>query len=145
MSTLDRAIAIAAAAHAGQVNKAGEPYILHPLRVMLSLASESERVVGVLHDVVEKSPWTLSALKSEGFTETIIGAIDSVTRRQDEEYDDFVRRSAANEIGRAVKFADLRDNMHLVGIKAPSPDDNKQMEKYRRAERILAAWPLSPG
>ena len=112
---------------------------------MLSLDSEIGRIVGVLHDVVEKSPWTLNALRSEGFSEKIIEAIDSVTRRQDEEYDDFVRRSAANEIGRAVKFADLRDNMHLVGIKAPSPDDNKQMEKYRRAERILAAWPLSPG
>jgi (p)ppGpp synthase/HD superfamily hydrolase len=145
LSTLERAIAIAAEAHAGQVNKAGEPYVLHPLRVMLNLDSEAERIVGALHDVVEKNPqWTFGALRSEGFSDTVIAAIDSVTRRGDEEYDAFVLRSAANEIGRSVKFADLSDNMNLVRTKTPGPDDHEQMKKYRRAERILVAWPLPP-
>lgn len=145
MSTLERAIAIAAEAHAGQVDKAGEPYILHPLRVMLDLDTETERIVGVLHDVVEDNEdWTLSALRSQGFLEAVLEAVDSVTRRDGEDYFDFVRRAAANEIGRRVKLADLTDNMNLTRIKTPGPGDQERLERYRRAEQIVLAWSQKP-
>lgn len=144
MSTLERAIAIAAEAHAGQIDKAGEPYILHPIRVMLDLEGETDRIVGVLHDVVEDTPWTLEGLRKEGFSETALAAIDAVTNRAGESYDAFVRRAAANEIGRRVKLADLTDNMDLTRIKTPRPKDFERIERYKKAERVLVAWPMEP-
>ena len=108
MSTLERAVAIAAEAHAGQVDKAGAPYLLHPLRVMLALTSNEERIVAVLHDVCEDCPgWSFERLRSEGFSDRILAALDSVTKREGEAYSDFVGRAAANAIGRNVKLADL--------------------------------------
>src|SRR5580704_8083140 len=99
MSSLERAIAIAAEAHSGQQDKAGAPYILHPLRVMLRLASNDERVVGVLHDVCEDCPgWTFDRLRSEGFGGQILKALDSVTKRDGETYENFVRRAADDPI-----------------------------------------------
>lgn len=140
MSTLERAIAIAAEAHAGQVDKAGEPYILHPLRVMMRLETVEDRIVGVLHDVVEDNPtWPLAALRAEGFSDAILQAIDAVTRREDEDYETFVRRAGGNEIGRRVKLADLADNLELARIKTPGPMDHERMERYRKARDILLA------
>lgn len=140
MSTLERAIAIAAEAHAGQVDKGGEPYILHPLRVMLRLESVEDRIVGVLHDVVEdNATWPLAALRAEGFSDTILEAIDAVTRRDDEDYETFVRRAGRNMIGRRVKLADLADNMELTRIKTPGPEDQARMERYRKARASLLA------
>lgn len=140
MSTLERAIAIAAEAHAGQVDKAGEPYILHPLRVMMRLEAIEDRIVGVLHDVVEdNATWPLAALRAEGFSEAILAAVEAVTRREDEDYETFVRRARQNEIGRRVKLADLADNMELTRIKTPGPKDQERMERYRKAREILLA------
>lgn len=93
MSTIERAVAIAAEAHAGQVDKAGAPYILHPLRVMLSMETVEEQVVAVLHDVVEDTHWNLDALRAEGFSESVLRAVDSLTRRDGESYDSFVETS----------------------------------------------------
>ena len=85
MSTLERAIVIAAEGHAGVKDKGGAPYILHPLRMMLSLSSADERIVAVLHDVCEDCPgWTLDRLRAEGFPERIVAALDSVTKREGE-------------------------------------------------------------
>jgi (p)ppGpp synthase/HD superfamily hydrolase len=114
VSTLERAITIAGEAHAGQVDKAGAPYVLHPLRMMLRMSSIDERIVAVLHDVCEDCPgWTFDRLRREGFSERIIDALQSVTKRDGETYEDFVRRSAANPTGRRVKLADLHDNSDL--------------------------------
>ncbi len=135
MSTLEKAIAIAAAAHAGRVDKAGAPYILHPLRVMLSVSTDGERIVAVLHDVVEDTHWTPDALRKEGFSEEILSALDSVTKRKGEEddYAAFVARAAENPIGRRVKLADLMDNLDLSRIAQPTERDFARMEKYLRA------------
>ena len=76
MATLEKAIEIAARAHAGQVDKAGQPYILHPIRVMLRMGSEAERITGVLHDVIEDSDVTLEDLRDEGFDAAILEALD---------------------------------------------------------------------
>lgn len=142
MSTLERAIAIAADAHAGQVDKAGAPYVLHPLRMMLRVSSLDERIVAVLHDVCEDCPgWTFERLANEGFAEHIIEALRAVTKRDGETYEDFVRRAATNPIGRRVKLADLHDNCDLSRIAAPSAGDIERIEKYRRAIALISALP----
>ena len=139
MSTLEHAIALAAQAHAGQVDKAGAPYILHPLRVMMQLQTDEERMAGILHDVVEDSAWTLEGLRAEGFSEQVIGAVDACTRRAHEDYEDFVLRAAAHSVGRAVKLADLADNMDISRISNPTEHDYKRVAKYRRASAHLHA------
>jgi (p)ppGpp synthase/HD superfamily hydrolase len=138
MSSLERAIVIAAEAHAGQVDKAGAPYVLHPLRMMLNVSSIDERIVALLHDVCEDCPgWTLDRLRDEGFPDRIIEAVRSVTKRDGEDYEAFVRRAAANPIGRSVKLADLHDNCDLSRIRAPSERDVQRVAKYRRAIDLI--------
>src|ERR1700687_2428455 len=142
MSTLERAICIAAEAHAGQLDKAGAPYVLHPLRMMLRASSIDERILAVLHDVCEDCPgWTFDRLRGEGFPNHIIDAVDSVTKRDGEDYEAFVRRAAANPIGRRVKLADLHDNCDLSRIAAPSECDLQRIEKYRRAIDLISGLP----
>ncbi|CAI8921746.1 MULTISPECIES: HD domain-containing protein [Pseudomonas] len=131
--TLERAIAIAAAAHAGQVDKGGAPYILHPLKVMLRMNSLEERIVAVLHDVVEDCGISFDDLRKEGFSEAVLSAIESVTKVPGESYEDFVERAAQNPIGRVVKLADLEENSDLSRIASPGWEDLERVEKYRRA------------
>lgn len=131
--TLERAIAIAATAHAGQVDKGGAPYILHPLKVMLRMTTLEERIVAVLHDVVEDCEISLDDLRKEGFSEVVLSAIESVTKVPGESYEDFVERAAQNPIGRVVKLADLEENSDLSRIASPSWEDLERIEKYRRA------------
>ena len=155
MASLEKAIAIAAKAHAGQVDKAGAPYILHPLRVMLSLQSDDERIVGVLHDLVEDCHgWTFEKLEKEGFGPKIIKALKSVTKNDqeknpvlvdkkgdllEESYEDFVKRAAKNPIGARVKRADLMDNMDWSRIANPNLNDLKRMQRYKKAVTYLNA------
>jgi (p)ppGpp synthase/HD superfamily hydrolase len=142
MSTLERAIAIAAAAHAGQKDKGSETYILHPLRVMMALTTNDERIVGVLHDVVEDcAGWSFERLRGEGFSDAVIQSLDAVTKRDGEDYHTFVRRAAADPIGRRVKLADLRDNADLSRIAQPSVKDRDRLERYRQAIHMLASMP----
>lgn len=131
--TLERAIVIAATAHAGQVDKGGAPYILHPLKVMLRMTTLEERIVAVLHDVVEDCAISLDDLRKEGFSEEVLTAIQSVTKVPGESYEDFVERAAQNPIGRVVKLADLEENSDLSRIASPSWEDLERIEKYRRA------------
>jgi (p)ppGpp synthase/HD superfamily hydrolase len=133
MATLERAIAIAAAAHAGQRDKSGTPYILHPLRMMLRLESIDARIVAVLHDVVEDTAWTFPALAAEGFSEAVLQALECVTKRDGEDYETFVRRSASNAIARQVKLMDLEDNMNLLRLASVSDKDLERLRKYHRA------------
>ena len=145
MSTLEHAITLAAKAHEGQVDKAGAPYVLHPLRIMLCLSTTEERIVAVLHDVVEDCGWSLDRLREEGFSESVTEAIDAVTRRPDEPYEAFVLRAATNPIGRRVKLADLRDNSDLSRIPNPTPKDYERIEKYRRAIALIEQSDAEPG
>src|SRR5688572_21828607 len=126
--SLERAIAIAARAHDGARDKGGAPYILHPIRVMMRLTEPEDRIVAILHDVVEDSEWTLDQLRMEGFPESVIDAVDSLTRRQGEEYFEFVRRAAQNDIGRRVKRCDLEDNMDLTRISEPTDRDRARLD-----------------
>jgi len=137
VSTLERAIVIAADAHAGQVDKAGEPYILHPLRVMLLVSGETARIVAVLHDVVEDTPVTLEQLRESGYSAEVIDAVDALTRRDGEDYFAFVERAGRNQIARAVKLADLADNMDMTRIASPSTRDTERLARYSRAKEML--------
>lgn len=140
MATLERAIEIAVEAHKGQVDKVGEVYILHPLRLMLKMKTATERSVAVLHDVVEDSHWTLDDLRKEGFSEEIISAVDSLTKREAEDYQDFVKRASRNPLGRAVKIADIEDNMDLSRFTHPTAKDHARNEKkYKPALALLRA------
>jgi len=137
MGTLERAILIAAQAHLGQRDKGGAPYILHPLRMMMRMESEDAMMAAVLHDVVEDSDWTLEQLRAEGFSEDVLQAVDCLTRRDDESYDEFVARAQANAIARRVKIADLEDNMNVKRIGEMTPKDLARIKEYHRAWRAL--------
>lgn len=136
---LPRAIEIATEQHAGQVDKAGQPYIEHPLRVMRRMRTNVERIVAVLHDVIEDGTVTLADLAKEGFSHEVRAALDSVTRRLGEDYTAFVMRAAENPVGRWVKYEDLRDNADLARIPAPTDADIARSEKYQRAMTQLEA------
>jgi (p)ppGpp synthase/HD superfamily hydrolase len=141
MSTLARAIAVAAQAHIDQKDKSGAPYILHPLRMMLRMDTEAEMMVAVLHDVVEDTDWSIDKLRANGFPEVVLTAVESVTHREGESYDDFVARAADNPIGRKVKLADLEDNMDVRRIDDLADRDLERIRKYHRAWRILTNTP----
>lgn len=138
MATLERAIAIACEAHAGQVDKAGQPYILHPLRLMLRMSTEAERITAVLHDVVEDSQFTVEDLIVEGFALEVVRAVDALSRREGEEYMEFVRRASADPIAGPVKRADLEDNLDLTRILNPTDRDLERTRRYQRALEIFA-------
>lgn len=135
-ASLDRAICLASYAHFDKVDKAGEPYILHPLRVMMSVPPEC-RIVAVLHDVVEDSEISLDDLAAEGFSPEVIAALDSVSRRPGEPYMSFIARAGKNPIGRIVKLADLKDNCDMSRIKNPSLSDWARYDKYIAAIECL--------
>jgi guanosine-3',5'-bis(diphosphate) 3'-pyrophosphohydrolase len=139
MSTLERAIEIAAAAHAGQVDKAGQPYILHPLRVMLRVQLPHERMAAVLHDVVEDTPVTLDALRAEGFSAEVLDAVAALTKGPGETRLQAAVRAAANPVARKVKLADNAENMDLSRIANPTAKDFARLEEYKAVRELLLA------
>lgn len=143
MSTLQRAIEIATEAHKGQFDKAGKEYIGHPLRVMEMGKSEEEKIIGVLHDVVEDSDWTFEALAAEGFSEEVIAALKCVTKlSENENYDDFIERVKKNPLAVAVKINDLTDNMDIRRLPYLSDKDIKRLKKYLKAYKKLIGEPV---
>ncbi len=131
--TLEDAIALAVEAHRGQRDKAGQTYILHPLRVMMRLETETERMVAVLHDVVEDSPWTLERLRGLGYPEQVLGALDCLTKREGETYEAFIERLLPHPLARRVKRADLEDNMDVRRLPAVTAKDAERLARYRAA------------
>ena len=134
---LDKAIRIAAVAHEGQKDKAGAAYILHPLRVMMTLTDETERICAVLHDVIEDTDITIDYLRNEGFSKDILTALDFLSKRKNETYDSFIIRILNNKLACKVKLADLNDNMDLSRIPNPSPKDYQRVEKYSKAKEKI--------
>lgn len=154
MSTLQRAISIAVEAHEGQVDKGGNPYILHPMRVMMSLRTVDEMIVGVLHDVVEDCSdrgFGWQKLEEEGFSNVVLDALKSVTKTPEEEshfktlsgedritaYLRFVDRAKSNPIGRRVKRADIYDNLNVTRIDKLTEKDLARLNQYKVALRYL--------
>lgn len=130
---IEDAIEIAVAAHRGQVDKAGQPYILHPLRLMAQLRDEPAQIAAVLHDVVEDSEWTLDDLRARGFPTEVVTAIDCLTRREGELYEAFIERAAVHPLARRVKLADIDDNLDVRRLDALTERDRERLDRYRRA------------
>lgn len=142
MPTIEKALVIAATHHAGQVDKVGKPYILHPLRLMLQLEETHEQIAALLHDVIEDTPVTLQDLKNEGFSEPIIAALDCLTHREDESYEDYIARLKPNPLARRIKLLDLIDNMDVRRLDhAPNERDWERMKRYKRAWASLKDLP----
>lgn len=134
---LEKAIEIAVKAHKGQKDKAGEVYILHPIRVMLKGKTPEAKICGILHDVLEDTDVTKEELRAEGFSDEIIETLDCVSRKSSESYEEFILRICKNPLAVQVKLADLEDNMDLSRIPSPGPKDFARLEKYKKAKEVL--------
>ena len=137
MSTIEKAIEIAARHHAGDTDKAGKPYLLHPLRLMFAVRSPFEMMAAVLHDVVEDTPVTLQDLESEGFHPDVIAAIDALTKKPGESRLEAAARAAQDPIALVVKLADVTDNMDLSRIADPKDRDFERLKEYEEVKKLL--------
>ena len=137
MSILELAIYVAAEAHSEQKDKVGGSYILHPIRVMMAMETDTERMAAVLHDVLEDTDFGEEDVAFYGFSEEVMDAIKCLTRSEDETYMDYIKRVNLNPIARKVKIADLEDNMDLKRIKNPTEKDFKRLESYRYYWELL--------
>lgn len=145
IANLERAIAIATEAHTGQTRFDGSEYINHPLRVMRTVRnqghSERAQIVGVLHDTVEDSEWVFEDLRREGFGDDIIFPLELLTKPKGADYELYVQRLSVNACARAIKKADLFDNLDLTGLENPSKKRIENIEKYGRALLYLSRFP----
>jgi (p)ppGpp synthase/HD superfamily hydrolase len=137
---LERAIEIAQEAHKRVKDKGGHDYINHPIRVMHAMSNDQEKIVAILHDVVEDSDWTFERLKEEGFEDSVIESLRCVTKYSEEEdYQEFIRRAATNKIATKVKMADIEDNLDLSRLGTLTEKDLTRIEKYKKALKYLKA------
>lgn len=137
MSTIEKAIALAARKHAGQKDKGLQPYIFHPLRLMFKVKTPEQQIVAVLHDILEDTDTTVVDLISLGFSQTIVDAVLALTKRTGESRIEAAYRAVKNPIARIVKLADVTDNMDLSRIPHPSAKDLLRLEEYKQVKMIL--------
>ena len=130
---LGRAIELAKQHHKGQTNKAGKPYIEHPLRVMNQVESEEEKIVAVLHDIVEDTDISLDDLRSEGFSEKVVSAVECLTKQDGENHDSYIERISFNPLAVKIKLADLEDNRDLTRLPQVTDMNLERLEKYEKA------------
>lgn len=141
-----KAACIAYAAHAGQTDKAGMPYIFHPYHVAEQMHDETEICVALLHDVVEDTLVTLSDLEKE-FPADVVAALKLLTRKEDEEYLDYIHKIKADPIARAVKIADLKHNSDLTRIPQGTlayKEAENRCKKYAQALEVLTGNKKTP-
>lgn len=131
---LKKAISLAEKAHQGQVDKGGHPYIGHPKRVMENCETTEEKIVAMLHDVMEDTDYTADDLRKEGFSEEIITTLFCLTHQEGEGYMEYIERICENSLAVRVKYADLQDNMDLSRIPDPTEKDLARLEKYKLAK-----------
>lgn len=157
--TVEDALILAANAHRGQKDRSGMPYITHPMHAAVFAVAIAKQhkvldtfaieglsglevltMVTLLHDVVEDTPVTLGQLIEEGFPEDIVQAVDAITEREGEEYDDYIARLAKNPIARYAKMGDIRHNMDTSRLAKIEDDDSLRLRKYVRTLRKLKNW-----
>jgi len=141
LPTLEDAIALAASAHRGQVypSPQGEPFILHPLRVMLRVEGTIDRIVAVLHDLVEDTAYSLDDVRRLGYPAEVVAALDRLTHRETDTYDAYIQRVAGDAVARHVKLADLAENLANTRRWPPSAATTERMARYERAQTLLMA------
>lgn len=137
---LSKAIHLANKYHEGQVDKSGLPYILHPLHVMNNVDSIEEKIVAVLHDILEDTILATGDLIIYGFDLEIVEAVVTITRIKGEPYANYLERVKSNELARIVKLADLTHNMDITRLHNPTEKDYKRVEKYKKAYKYLKLW-----
>lgn len=129
-SQLEHAIQFATHAHAGQLDKCMQPYILHVLRVMLNVTTEEERIIAVLHDVIEETSVTLEDL-TESFSVPVLTALEAITQRPDEPHAHYLERVLRNPLATRVKIADLEDNVSPIRIQQWSLLEPLRAQQYQ--------------
>lgn len=129
---LNLALKIAQKAHVGQLDKGGKPYINHPIAVSKMVNSEEEKIVALLHDTVEDSEITIKDIKQYGFSDNVVDAITSMTKRTGETYDEYIKRLSQNNLAIKVKLADLKHNSDISRIPEPTSRDYARVEKYKK-------------
>lgn len=137
MVSIEQAIAFAATKHMGQVDKANAPYILHPLRVMMNVSTIQQKIVAVLHDVLEDTNTTVDELFELGCDNDIVEAILALTKLKGESRTEAAKRTLQNPIARVVKIADITDNMDLSRIHSPTDKDFERIKEYQLVRDIL--------
>lgn len=137
--SVSKALRLAAAAHKGQVDKAGKDYIGHPIAVAESLDTEEEQTAALLHDTVEDTEVTLEGLKAEGFSAAVVRAVECLTQRNGEPREAYLLRVAANPLAIKVKLADLAHNSDLSRLSAPAEKDYARAERYAKEAAFLKA------
>lgn len=134
---LEKAIAIAVEAHRGQIDKAGKPYILHPMRVMLAGKTEEEMICGILHDVVEDTPVSIEMLAKEGFSDRVLVALRLLTHDRSVPYQDYIHSITQDSLAVQVKLYDLHDNLNRDRIDTLTVEDERRMQKYKKSQEYL--------
>ena len=138
-SQVELSLSIATKAHAGQFDKAGKPYIEHPKRVAACCVTDIQKAAALLHDVIEDTPVTADDLLSQGINKRIVDIVCLLTHKQSVLYMDYVKTISYDADARAVKMADLRDNMDLSRLPHITPADLRRTEKYKKAYASLSA------
>lgn len=139
--TVDDAVTLARQAHEGQTDKAGLPYIDHPLRVMSTFSNNWLRMIAVLHDVLEDTPLTVDDLLEVGCPRRVVTAVEALSRRPREQPEDYLRRVAANPLALRVKRADIADNTRPDRLQAlDTATQDRLRAKYRKALALLSQY-----
>jgi len=134
---LEEAIIFALSAHTGQKDKAGKPYIFHPFAVMSKMETEEEQMVAVLHDVVEDTHFKVEDLRILVHNDTVVDAVDAISRRKGEIYKDYIRRVKTNPLATKVKLADLEHNMSPDRVNALPENERGVVNRYKWAKEEL--------
>ena len=137
MDVIEKSLKIALRAYAGQRDKAGKAYILHPIRIMLQMDSDYEMAVALLHDVVEDSNCSGSDLLAEGIPPDVVDAVLALSKRDGETYDQFIDRVAGNALAVKVKLADIEDNINVLRLDSVGDKDLERVAKYHKAWKKL--------
>ena len=145
--SVEDAIALASLAHRGHryPSPESEPYIFHSLRVMLTFREPVDQMAAVLHDAVEDTYLDLADLVEAGYRTDVVTAVDSLTRRVSEPYEDYIGRVAQNEVARRVKVADLRENLANNQRRPEAPGNAERIDRYEAALARLAASTRNDG
>lgn len=137
-SMVDLALSIATQAHEGQLDKAGVDYIEHPIYVASQVDTEEEKAVALLHDVIEDSPVSAEELLQAGLPETVVTAVQVLTKKKEQDYQTYLETVKKNPLARVVKLADLKHNSNLSRLSSITEKDRERLKKYKKAIDFLS-------